>query len=100
MCGIAGFSDLRKNVPANTSLLRTMTDTIRHRGPDSSGYFADASTALGAYRLSIVDPESGDQPLFNEDGSLVLVCNGEIFNHKSLRKELEEKGHRFASGTD
>lgn len=100
MCGIAGYMDLRGAGRIDAGLLRRMTDRIVHRGPDSDGCYTDSRVALGARRLSIIDLETGEQPIRNEDGSIVLVCNGEIFNYRELRKELEEKGHRFSTRTD
>ncbi len=94
MCGIAGFSW------NDGSLVRRMAETLKHRGPDQSGHFADASVSLGHSRLSIIDlSDKGRQPMSNEDGTLWMVCNGEIYNHRELRRELEGR-HRFASGTD
>jgi asparagine synthase (glutamine-hydrolysing) len=77
-----------------------MTDTLVHRGPDSSGYFIDRDIGLGFRRLSIIDPEGGDQPLFNEDHSVVTVCNGEIYNYLELRDDLRRKGHSFCTDSD
>jgi asparagine synthase (glutamine-hydrolysing) len=81
-------------------LLVRMTDKLVHRGPDSAGYFVDHSVALGFRRLSIIDLESGDQPIYNEDGSIVLLCNGEIFNYLELKKALIQKGHSFRTKSD
>ena len=81
-------------------LLVRMTDKLVHRGPDSAGYFVDHSVALGFRRLSIIDLESGDQPIYNEDGTVVLLCNGEIFNYVELKKGLIGKGHRFRTRSD
>lgn len=100
MCGIAGFMDLRGRGRPDVGLLRRMTGAIVHRGPDSSGDYVDSRVALGARRLSIIDLETGEQPIYNEDGSIVLVCNGEIFNYRELRKGLEARGHRFSTRTD
>jgi asparagine synthase (glutamine-hydrolysing) len=77
-----------------------MADKVAHRGPDSHGYFVDGSMALGFRRLSIIDLSSGDQPITNEDGSVVLICNGEIYNYRELRRELQGKGHTFRTNTD
>lgn len=95
MCGICGFNwDDKK-------LIRNMAFVISHRGPDQEGYFTDKSISLGHKRLSIIDlSEKGRQPMFNEDGSICLVFNGEIYNFKEIRIELEKKGHRFNSNTD
>ena len=81
-------------------LLVRMTDKLVHRGPDSAGYFVDHCVALGFRRLSIIDLESGDQPIYNEDGSVVLLCNGEIFNYLELKKVLIQKGHSFRTNSD
>lgn len=77
-----------------------MTEALFHRGPDSHGYFVDENAGLGTRRLSIIDLTTGDQPVFNEDRSLVLSCNGEIFNYRELRSSLEKQGHTFRSQTD
>jgi asparagine synthase (glutamine-hydrolysing) len=80
--------------------LQRMTETLVHRGPDSSGYFIAGDIGLGFRRLSIIDPAGGDQPLYNEDESIVLVCNGEIYNYRELRTELTQKGHSFRTNCD
>jgi len=90
MCGIIGFSGT-----ANMKVMESMNQTIVHRGPDDDGYYADEFMNLGMRRLSIVDLESGKQPICNEDCSIWVVFNGEIYNHLELRKGLEQKGHRF-----
>jgi asparagine synthase (glutamine-hydrolysing) len=77
-----------------------MTGTLIHRGPDAAGYFSEDNVALGFRRLSIIDLEGGDQPLYNEDGSIVLLCNGEIFNYPELKRVLIQKGHRFRTRCD
>ena len=100
MCGLVGFIDTRGERKPDHELLRRMTDLLIHRGPDSAGYFMEDHLALGFRRLSIIDLEGGNQPLFNEDGSIVLVCNGEIFNYLELRKMLVQKGHSFRTRTD
>ena len=98
MCGFAGFVGEVEN---REQVLENMIDTIIHRGPDSSGKFVDEDAALGFRRLSIIDlSESGDQPLYNEDRSKVLVFNGEIYNYQELREELIQAGHTFVSNTD
>jgi asparagine synthase (glutamine-hydrolysing) len=100
MCGFAGYFDLRGERRAKRDLLNRMTDTIIHRGPDSAGCFIEANLGLGFRRLSIIDLKGGDQPLYNEDGSLVLVCNGEIYNYRELKHQLEQKGHVFRTHSD
>jgi asparagine synthase (glutamine-hydrolysing) len=100
MCGFAGYVDLRHERPADRDLLVRMSGRLIHRGPDSDGFFADGAVGLGFRRLSIIDLEGGDQPIFNEDGSVVLMCNGEIYNYRELREELREKGHVFRTNSD
>jgi len=97
MCGFTGFIGETKN---STSILEKMMDQIIHRGPDSSGMFIENNAALGFRRLSIIDLEHGSQPLYNEDNSLVLVFNGEIYNFQELREDLSTKGHIFTTNTD
>ena len=77
-----------------------MAERLVHRGPDSAGEHVDGGTALAARRLSILDLEHGDQPIANEDGSCVVVQNGEIYNYPELRRELERAGHRFRTNCD
>ena len=100
MCGVAGFIDMRRERKPEQALLARMTEKLVHRGPDSAGYFVDHYVALGFRRLSIIDLESGDQPIYNEDGSVVLLCNGEIFNYVELKKALIQKGHSFRTKSD
>lgn len=100
MCGFAGFVDTRDYRKAEKDVLVRMTNTLTHRGPNSEGYFLEESVGLGFRRLSIIDLESGDQPLYNEDHSVVLLCNGEIFNCCELKRELIEKGHAFRTKSD
>ncbi len=95
MCGIAGIFD-RSGTPPERTLLVRMTEALAHRGPDGEGYFVHEAAALGHRRLSIIDVEGGAQPIGNEDGSLQVVFNGEIYNFVELRQELIELGHRFA----
>ena len=97
MCGFTGFTNYIKD---DGTVLGRMMDRIVHRGPDASGQFVDTDIALGFRRLSIIDLAEGGQPMFNEDKSLVLVFNGEIYNFKELRAELLEKGHIFANNSD
>lgn len=98
MCGIAGFV-LRHGV-AELSAVRLMCDQIRHRGPDDEGYYVSGSCALGMRRLSIIDLETGHQPISNEDGTVRVVFNGEIYNHNELREWLRQRGHRFRTHSD
>ena len=98
MCGFVGFTNAIRD---DGTVVEAMMDTIRHRGPDAGGKYVDDDIALGHRRLSIIDISSqGDQPLYSEDGQLVLVFNGEIYNYRELREELIAKGYRFASNTD
>jgi len=94
MCGIAGFNFEDKE------LVKRMCDVISHRGPDDEGYYINKCVSLGHRRLSIIDIETGKQPIYNEDGSVVIVYNGEVYNFKELRKELEDKGHKFYTTSD
>ena len=96
MCGIAGIVHFGE-IPDAPRRARLMADAIRHRGPDGEGFWNDGDVAFGFRRLAIVDLESGDQPMGNEDGSVWVVFNGEIYNHRPLRAELERCGHRFAT---
>lgn len=100
MCGIVGYVDLNRAGRVEEHLLHQMANVLIHRGPDSRGYFVEPNAGIGTRRLRIIDLETGDQPLFNEDRSLVLSCNGEIFNYRELRTELEKKGHSFRTKTD
>ncbi|MER5716470.1 asparagine synthase (glutamine-hydrolyzing) [Streptomyces sp. NPDC002132] len=100
MCGITGAVALGAAPAVDAHALDAMTATLLHRGPDAAGRYLDAHAGLGFRRLSIVGLHDGDQPIRNEDGTLVLVCNGEIFNHRELRSELEAKGHRFTTKSD
>jgi asparagine synthase (glutamine-hydrolysing) len=100
MCGIVGYFDLRGEGRVEENILRRMAGALVHRGPDSDGFFCDRNAGLGTRRLSIIDLETGDQPVFNEDRSLVLSCNGEIFNYRELRVGLEKRGHSFRTKTD
>jgi asparagine synthase (glutamine-hydrolysing) len=97
MCGIAGVVSGQSE---QLSRLTAMLDSLVHRGPDDAGEYVDSQVALGQRRLSIIDLEGGRQPLFNEDRSLVLICNGEIYNYKELRRGLESKGHQFRTKSD
>jgi asparagine synthase (glutamine-hydrolysing) len=100
MCGIVGYMDLRGEGRIDKEILVRMTDTITYRGPDSSGYFVVNNVGLGFRRLSIIDLVSGDQPIYNEDGSIVVLCNGEIYNYLELKGELIQQGHTFTTKSD
>lgn len=97
MCGFCGFTG---EIVEREQFLRQMTDKITHRGPDSDGYYMDDMLSMGFRRLSIIDLETASQPLYNEDKSLVLIFNGEIYNYKELREELLAAGHTFATSGD
>lgn len=100
MCGIAGYLNLDRQRPASRELVTAMCDTIVHRGPDDQGLFVDGSVGLGMRRLAIIDVASGHQPIANEDGTIHIVFNGEIYNHAELRAGLVQAGHRFSTSTD
>lgn len=97
MCGFCGFTG---EIVDRETYLREMTERITHRGPDSDGYYLDDGIAMGFRRLSIIDLEAASQPLYNEDKSLVLMFNGEIYNYRELREELIALGHTFATAGD
>jgi len=96
LCGIAGIA----GDSADETSVKNMVASIKHRGPDSQGFFSESGICLGVCRLAIIDLVSGDQPILNEDGSIVVVFNGEIYNYPELRSELQNLGHRFTSTTD
>ena len=98
MCGISGIATTNGAVDADQ--VAAMSGTLAHRGPDSSGLFSDGVAALAARRLSIIDLETGDQPIANEDETVHVVQNGEIYNYRELRRELERAGHRFRTHGD
>ena len=99
MCGIAGYLTNAGELPDRT-LLKRMCDRLIHRGPDGYGCFIDQHAALGHRRLSIIDLSTGAQPIANEDGTIQVVLNGEIYNYREIRAELQQKGHRFATQSD
>src|SRR3989338_5535897 len=102
MCGIIGIYHYNSKEPANRLALEKATTVLEHRGPDEFGYFFDNQNGLafGHRRLSIIDLSTGKQPLYNEDGSIVLVCNGEIYNYPELFEKLISSGHRFKTQSD
>jgi len=100
MCGICGKLNFNRQKYVDQGLIRQMMDMIQHRGPDASGEFLSGPVGLGHRRLSIIDLDTGGQPMSNEDDSVWVVYNGEIYNFRELRKELEGKGHQFKSTTD
>lgn len=100
MCGIAGIIAREPLAPDALSRVTRMNERLVHRGPDGSGNFQDRHVALAMRRLSIIDLQGGEQPLYNEDGSLVLIANGEIYNFVELRDALRARGHQFRTGSD
>jgi len=100
MCGIAGMFNYNKHQAADLKIMQAMLARIQHRGPDESGVYLGANAGLGNVRLSIIDLKTGQQPMPNEDGSLWIVINGEIFNYIELREELVKKGHVFKTTSD
>ncbi|MBF0558172.1 MAG: asparagine synthase (glutamine-hydrolyzing) [Nitrospirae bacterium] len=100
MCGIAGVLDIAGQGRVDAELLERMAGTLIHRGPDDSGFFIRNNIGLGFRRLSIIDLGTGNQPIYNEDHSITVVCNGEIFNFRELRRDLEARGHKFYTNCD
>ncbi len=100
MCGICGVINLKKKEICDKAILEKMLEKIKHRGPDGEGTFADDIVGMGFNRLSFIDLKDGMQPHFNEDRTIVSVCNGEVFNFKELRDELMAKGHIFRTKND
>src|SRR3982750_1397170 len=101
MCGINGIAfSSRSGRQVSSSVLERMRDVISHRGPDDKGSFIDGAVGLGHRRLSIVDVASGHQPMTNEDGTLHITYNGEIYNHADFREELEARGHIYQTHCD
>ena len=99
MCGIAGIISIDQTAPPDR-LLRPMADAIAHRGPDADGYWTAPGVGLAHRRLSIIDLAGGDQPIGNENGSIQVVFNGEIYNYRELKAQLEQRGHRFRTNSD
>ncbi|MGC1267876.1 MAG: asparagine synthase (glutamine-hydrolyzing) [Candidatus Acidiferrum sp.] len=100
MCGICGIFEFDRREPFPEDYIRKMTDAIVHRGPDDEGIYSDAGLGFGFRRLSIIDVSGGHQPISNEDDSLWVMLNGEIYNYPELRRELDSKGHRFSTNSD
>lgn len=100
MCGICGVVDFKSDAPVDPAILGRMTDTMAHRGPDDQGFFLDGPVGLGHRRLSVIDLATGRQPIHNEDRSVWIVYNGEIYNAPQLRRQLEDDGHRFTTCSD
>lgn len=100
MCGISGIFHFDSGRIVDQQVLKRMTDTLSHRGPDGSGFFVEGNVGLGHRRLSIIDLTTGDQPQYSDDGKIAIVFNGEIYNYIELRKELESLGHSFRTTSD
>ncbi len=100
MCGIAGIYHLSEAQPVERALLQEMVDSFAYRGPDDDGYYLEPGLGLGFRRLAIIDLNHGNQPISNEDDTLVLICNGEIYNYQALKVELIKQGHRFKTACD
>src|SRR5438093_5672201 len=100
MCGIAGQYNLIQRDPVEPDTIRRMTESIRHRGPDDEGYFFEGAIGLGFRRLSIIDLAGGHQPMSDAEETVWIIFNGEIYNYKELRAELQSKGHRFRTNSD
>src|SRR3989449_3928430 len=100
MCGIVGIVHRERDRPVAPETLRRMCAAIRHRGPDDEGLFVDGGVGLGMRRLSIIDLSGDQQPIFNEDGTKVIVFNGEIYNYRDLRRQLVDRGHILRSHSD
>src|SRR5215216_350632 len=99
MCGICGIV-MRDREPVDPALLQGMNDVIRHRGPDGEGFFVRENVGLAMRRLAIIDVAGGWQPIYDNDRSLVIVFNGEIYNYRDLMTDLERRGHHFATRCD
>ena len=97
MCGFVGFVDKARD---KKKIVKDMADIIVHRGPDSDGYYTDNLCAIGFRRLSIIDLDGGNQPIYNEKKDKVIVFNGEIYNYKEIRDDLIKKGHEFNTSSD
>src|SRR5262245_14679733 len=100
MCGICGSYDYAGGAPAQRSRIEAMAASIRHRGPDDDGFHFDGPLGFGFRRLSIIDLTTGHQPISNEDGSRWVIMNGEIYNYRELRRELQSLGHEFRTQSD
>src|SRR3989442_15672089 len=100
MCGIAGILHADPDRPVDRAALKAMAGAIAHRGPDAEGFHVEPGLGLAHRRLAIIDLAGGGQPLGNEDGSVQVVFNGEIYNFQALRAELEAAGHRFRTRSD
>ena len=100
MCGICGIFNFNSKKPVDRNLIQRMTSVLKHRGPDDEGFYLNKNIGLGIRRLAVIDLETGHQPIHNEDKSIWIILNGEIYNFKDLRKDLEKKGHKFYTKSD
>ena len=101
MCGIAGWINLENNrLPNSEAVLHSMCERMKHRGPDSEGLWTDETVALGMRRLSVIDLHTGEQPVYSEDKSIVVMMNGELYNYREVRASLEKRGHKFVTSSD
>src|SRR5437879_4170465 len=100
MCGIAGQFNFERREPVEPATIRRMTDSIRHRGPDDEGYLISGPLGLGFRRLSIIDLAGGHQPMSDAEETVWIIFNGEIYNYRELRAELQGKGHQFRTNSD
>lgn len=100
MCGIAGYLHFDKERNSDLALIKKMADIISYRGSDAEGYYVHKNIAFGHRRLSIIDLSTGDQPMFSDDKSIVLIFNGEIYNYIELREELKKSGYSFKTTSD
>ena len=100
MCGITGVVNFDRNRKVDKDKVYRMTSIIQHRGPDGEGFYFNRNIGLGHRRLSIIDLETGDQPMISEDGKRILVFNGEIYNYIEIRKDLIKRGHSFKTQSD
>src|SRR4051812_17567627 len=98
MCGIAGFTGTARD--SDETIIRRMTDSLAHRGPDQQGCYSSVDIALGAVRLQVIDLAGGDQPMRSDDGQTTIAYNGEIYNFLEIRRRLETRGHFFRSNCD
>src|SRR5215472_12943729 len=100
MCAICGIVNFNLADRVDGAIVEKMNATLAHRGPDDEGYFIEGAVGLGHRRLSIIDLSGGQQPIFNEDGSAVIIFNGEIYNYRDLTAQLEAAGHVFRTRSD
>ena len=100
MCGIAGYINIDKEEPADSAILEAMCGTMIHRGPDDQGIYVDGPAGLGMRRLSVIDLDTGHQPISNETKRIWIVLNGEIYNYRELAIWLRKRGHTLATSSD